>query len=65
MRKFSTFFTVLLTLSLVFAFAGDVNGSKSAATDANGVATLSIKIKATVTDFTYDSAANVETCDTY
>ena len=58
-------------------FSGDVSGSKSASTDANGVATLSIKVKATVADFTfcvdnvthadftYDSADNVETCDTY
>jgi len=58
-------------------FSGDIAGTDSGVTDANGVATLSIKKKVTVTTFTfcvdnvthasytYDSAANVETCDTY
>jgi hypothetical protein len=58
-------------------FSGDVSGSKSATTDANGVAALSIKIKAAISAFTfcvdnvshidyiYDSDADVETCDTY
>jgi len=58
-------------------FTGDVSGSESATTDANGVATLSIKVKATVSNFTfcvdnvthadyaYESGDNTETCDAY
>jgi V8-like Glu-specific endopeptidase len=58
-------------------FSGDVSGTTSAVTGADGVATLTITMKGTVTAFTfcvdnvthssytYDSGANVETCDTY
>jgi hypothetical protein len=58
-------------------FTGDANGTKSATTGANGEATLKINVQGSVSTFTvcvdnvthatytYDSAANVETCDTY
>jgi hypothetical protein len=58
-------------------FSGDVSGTESGTTDASGVAVITKKVKGTVTTFTfcvdnvthasytYDSGANVETCDTY
>jgi hypothetical protein len=58
-------------------FSGDANGTTSDTTDASGIATLKINVQGSVTTFTfcvdtvthatytYDSAANVETCDTY
>lgn len=58
-------------------FSGDVSGSGSAVTTSTGVATFELKKKASVSTFTfcvnnvtlsgwtYDSSANVETCDTY
>jgi len=58
-------------------FTGDIAGSGSALTDANGVAVISVKKKVSASSFsfcvdnvthasfTYDSAANVETCDNF
>ncbi len=58
-------------------FSGDISGTTSGTTGTNGQATLSVTKTGTVTTFTfcvtnvthasltYDSAANVETCDTY
>ncbi len=58
-------------------FTGEAYGTTSAATGADGEATLKISVPAVVTTFefcvddvthssyTYDSGANVETCDTY
>jgi hypothetical protein len=58
-------------------FSGDVSGTETGTTDTSGVAELSIKVRYAVTTFTfcvdnvthssytYDSGANVETCDTY
>lgn len=58
-------------------FSGDVNGSGSGTTGADGEATIKITKQGTISTFTfcvdnvthssytYDSAANVETCDTY
>jgi hypothetical protein len=58
-------------------FSGDISGTTSAVTGADGVAVLKITQKTTVTTFsfcvdnvahssyTYDSGANEETCDTY
>ena len=58
-------------------FSGDVSGTQTVTTGADGKATFTITIKATVTTFTfcvddvthasleYDPGANVETCDTY
>jgi len=58
-------------------FTGDIAGNDSAVTDANGVATLSIKQKVSVTNFTfcvdnvthasftYNESANVVTCVDY
>jgi hypothetical protein len=58
-------------------FSGDVSGSKNGTTNSSGVVTLSITKWGTISSFTfcvdnvthssytYDSSANVETCDTY
>lgn len=58
-------------------FSGDVSGTATGTTNASGVAVLTLKGKGTVNTFTfcvddvthssytYDSGANVETCDTY
>lgn len=58
-------------------FTGDVNDTSSDATDSKGVALLTIQVQGSVSSFTfcvdnvthssytYDSSANVETCDTY
>jgi len=58
-------------------FSGDVSGTETGTTDATGVAVITKKVRETVTTFTfcvdnvthssytYDSGANVETCDTY
>jgi hypothetical protein len=58
-------------------FSGDISGTGSATTDSNGVAVIAITQKVTVSTYTfcvtnvthaslsYDSSANVETCDTY
>jgi hypothetical protein len=58
-------------------FSGDAGGTPSAATGANGQATLKVTKTGTIATFTfcvnnvahdsltYDPAANVETCDTY
>jgi hypothetical protein len=58
-------------------FTGDISGPASGTTDDNGVAVVKLKQKVTATTFTfcvdnvthasytYDEAANVETCDTY
>jgi len=58
-------------------FSGDVSGSATATTDANGIASFEITKKDTVSTFTfcvddvthasytYTPSANIETCDTY
>ena len=63
--------------SVTGTFSGDASGTDTDTTNTSGEATLKVTVQGTVgtftfcvdsivlTDWTYDDAANVETCDTY